>query len=253
MESTLVYFLDYGAIYNKKMFVYLTICKVNGKKYIGKYEGRETDNYLGSGKLLKRAVKKYGEDKFERMILERYSSAEECREGEKKWIERFEATTSKSFYNIAAGGEGGNTFAGIQGEDRIKLIAKLKQRKRPEKKLGTLLCFDVRKGVRIRVTLDEFYKNKYLLGNSCKGIYKTPKGIFTSAKLAGKYHDGLDYTSLSKRCKNPEKKVTKAHITWDRRMKKEDYGKTFKELGYGFIPLESITVEFLNKSKIIKQ
>lgn len=248
-----MHFLDYGAIYNKKMFIYLTICKVNGKKYIGKHEGKETDNYLGSGKLLKRAVEKYGVEQFERIILERFNSVKECREGEKKWIKRFEATTSKSFYNIAAGGEGGNTFAGIQGEDRIKLLARLKQRKRPERKSGTLICVNIKTGVRKQATLDEFYSDNYLLGNSCKGLYLTPKGIYTSAKLAGKYHDGLDYTSISKRCKNPEKKVTKAHTAWDKRMKEEEYGKTFRELGYGFIPLESITVELVNSLKIIKQ
>lgn len=235
------------------MFVYLTICKANNKKYVGKYEGKETDNYLGSGKLLRRAFNKYGKEQFERLILERFTTVEECREGEKKWIEYFDAVKDKSFYNIASGGEGGNTFAGITGEERIKLIAKLKQRKRPPQQLGTMLCYDMLSKKRYRVTLKEFYNNETLLGNSCKGLYVTPKGVFSSAKVAGRYHDGLDYTSLSKRCKNSIKKVTMSHITWDRRMKRSDYGKTFKELGYDFIPLESITSTFLKNNTIIKK
>ena len=59
------------------MFVYLTVCLVNSKSYVGKYEGPESDNYLGSGKLLKRAVQKYGKDNFTRTILERYTNKED--------------------------------------------------------------------------------------------------------------------------------------------------------------------------------
>lgn len=234
------------------MFVYMTICKVNNRKYIGKYEGKESDKYLGSGKLLRRAIQKYGEDAFERIILERYDTVEACREGEKLWISRFDATSSKDFYNIAAGGEGGNTFAGIVGDERIKLIAKLRQRRRPEKKLGTVLCLDVEAGKRRRATLEEFYSNNFLLGNSCKGLYITPVGIFSSAKVSSKYHEQLDYTSLAKRCKNPEKVVTKACVTWDRRLDENVLGKTFGELGYGFIPVDKITVGYLKLNKVIK-
>ena len=234
------------------MFVYMTICLVNGKKYIGKYEGKETDKYLGSGKLIKRAIQKYGVHNFERVILERFNNVEDCRTGEKLWISRFNATSAKDFYNIASGGEGGNTFAGIVGEERIQLIAKLRQRKRPKKKLGTLLCLDLQNKKRVRVTLEEFYNNNMLLGNSCKGIYITPKGIFSSAKVASKYHNNLDYTSLSRRCKFFNKKVTKSHISCDNRFNSSDLGKTFKELGYGFISIEKVTVGFLKMNKVIK-
>lgn len=235
------------------MFVYLTVCKVNGKKYIGKYEGKETDKYLGSGKLLKRAIEKYGESKFERIILERYRTAEECREGEKLWISRFDAVTSKDFYNIASRGEGGNTFAGILGEERVKLIAKLRSRKKREANYkGTLLCYDIRKKSRVRVSLEEYLEDKYLIGNSCKGLYITPNGVFASAKIASKYNEGLDYTSLAKRCKSPDKQVTKSHIAWDRRLTAADLEKTFLELGYSFIELKKITEEYINTVKLIK-
>jgi hypothetical protein len=235
------------------MFIYLTVCKVNGKKYIGKYEGKETDRYLGSGKLLRRAIKKYGEDQFERMILEKFNSAEECREGEKKWIARFDATSDPQFYNIASGGEGGNTFQGIQGEERIKLIAKLKNRKKREKDFkGTMLAYDVETKTRIRCTIEEFYNTDTYLGNSCKGLYITPEGVFSSAKIASKYHQNLDYTSLSVRCKMPHRKVTKAHLAWDYRIALEQLGKSFEELGYRFLPLEEITLEFIKNNKIVK-
>jgi group I intron endonuclease len=50
-------------------FIYITTNKINGKQYIGSHEGKETDNYLGSGKLIKQAIKKYGAENFQRKII----------------------------------------------------------------------------------------------------------------------------------------------------------------------------------------
>ena len=51
----------------EKHYIYLTKNIVNGKSYVGKHTYRGKDsfdkNYLGSGYLLKRAIKKYGKDK----------------------------------------------------------------------------------------------------------------------------------------------------------------------------------------------
>ena len=41
-------------------FIYKTTCLVNGKIYIGKHEGSENDNYLGSGEIFSLALRKYG-------------------------------------------------------------------------------------------------------------------------------------------------------------------------------------------------
>lgn len=40
-------------------FIYITTNLINGKKYIGQKKGYN-DTYLGSGKILKLAIKKYG-------------------------------------------------------------------------------------------------------------------------------------------------------------------------------------------------
>lgn len=46
-------------------FIYKTTCLVNGKIYIGKHEGNCNDNYLGSGELFLKAVKKVRKGKFQ--------------------------------------------------------------------------------------------------------------------------------------------------------------------------------------------
>ncbi|WP_425411978.1 hypothetical protein [Lysinibacillus contaminans] len=60
------------AISNAYGFIYETINKINGKKYIGKciYDRiNNWENYLGSGVYLKRAIKKYGKENFEKKII----------------------------------------------------------------------------------------------------------------------------------------------------------------------------------------
>ena len=50
--------------------VYKTVNKTNRKYYIGKHITDDPyDGYLGSGKHLKRAIKKYGEESFQKFVL----------------------------------------------------------------------------------------------------------------------------------------------------------------------------------------
>ncbi len=79
--------------------IYCITNLVNGKKYIGQ---NKTSNpkYLGSGKLIKQAVKKYGQYNFIKSILWEGPN-EYINDMEEYWIEYFSATTNNTFYNIA--------------------------------------------------------------------------------------------------------------------------------------------------------
>lgn len=91
-------------------FIYLTTNLVTNEKYIGKHYGDLNDNYLGSGTILLRAIKKYGKENFEREILYISQDAEENNIKEKEFIKVFNAVNDRTFYNIAAGGDGGDIF-----------------------------------------------------------------------------------------------------------------------------------------------
>ena len=50
-------------------YVYKTTNLINGRIYIGKHHGGILPGYLGSGLLLKRAIRKYGRENFRLEVL----------------------------------------------------------------------------------------------------------------------------------------------------------------------------------------
>jgi group I intron endonuclease len=88
------------------MYVYKTTNLINGKIYIGAHKSKRKF-YLGSGKILKEAIKKYGKENFKMEILEKFDSESEMFEREKYWINEYDSRNPKIGYNILKGGEGG--------------------------------------------------------------------------------------------------------------------------------------------------
>ena len=112
-------------------YVYMTTNLINNKKYIGKRTCKcdiQSDKYLGSGKILKQAIVKYGIENFKKEILEICQSKNECNEAEKYWIQYFNAVDDDNFYNIATGGDGGDTYSGLSEEELLR-IKKIKSEK----------------------------------------------------------------------------------------------------------------------------
>lgn len=89
--------------------IYLTTNKINGKKYIGMCKNTHSRLYLGSGKLFKQALKKYGKENFERTVLQECETFEELSRAEEYWIKQYGAVESQDFYNLTSGGFGGNS------------------------------------------------------------------------------------------------------------------------------------------------
>jgi group I intron endonuclease len=90
------------------MIIYKTVNVLNGKFYVGQ-DSKNNPEYLGSGTVLKRAIEKHGRNNFIKETLEVCSTQEELNEREKYWIK--ETKAQELGYNIAEGGQGGNTYS----------------------------------------------------------------------------------------------------------------------------------------------
>lgn len=91
-------------------YIYLIVNKVNGKTYVGQRKSSKEwyeDKYMGSGKLLGLAKKKYGIENFEKFLIQHCYSKEETDKAEKFWIAEYRRR-GKAEYNLANGGVGGN-------------------------------------------------------------------------------------------------------------------------------------------------
>ena len=89
-------------------FVYRTTNLVNGKYYIGCHQTDNiNDGYLGSGKCLKYAIKKYGASNFTKEIIQFTETKEDMLLLEKSMITK-EIIDDELSYNLKFGGSGGN-------------------------------------------------------------------------------------------------------------------------------------------------
>lgn len=111
----------------KQHYIYLTTNNINGMRYIGKHYGELDDTYLGSGKLLKEDILKYGKENFTKSILHVSNDDLENSEKEKQFIALYNAVSNPLFYNIHEGGCGGNTTAGYSQEEKEALRRKLSE------------------------------------------------------------------------------------------------------------------------------
>lgn len=91
-----------------KYFIYKTMCLVSGKFYIGKKVSRlENDGYLGSGKVLRLSLAKYGRENHQREILEYCESKEQLSLREKEIVNE-EMLGNPLCMNLKRGGDGGS-------------------------------------------------------------------------------------------------------------------------------------------------
>ena len=89
-------------------YIYITTNLINNKIYIGKHASPvfEPNKYIGSGKTLLRAIKKYGIENFKNELLCECLTAEELNEKEQYYISLYNSTNKNIGYNIQCGGEG---------------------------------------------------------------------------------------------------------------------------------------------------
>lgn len=106
-------------------YIYVTENLIDHKKYIGKHKAVQFDpSYIGSGKILKHSVNKYGKENFSCKILESINNVPticeteaELNQSEIYYIEYYNCIDSDEYYNLKSGGEGGWDFRDWSGEN----------------------------------------------------------------------------------------------------------------------------------------
>ena len=91
--------------------MYYTIYRVtniiNGKTYTGMHKTNNlNDGYMGSGKLIKRAISKYGTENFKKEILFVFDNEDEMNAKESELVTE-EFVKEDTNYNLCPGGKGG--------------------------------------------------------------------------------------------------------------------------------------------------
>ena len=110
-------------------FLYITTNIINGKKYVGEHSTNNLeDNYLGSGKYLKYAIKKYGKENFKREILILLETKRDSFLLQEEFIKKFN-TLIPNGYNISP--KGGHQISGGLSPESIKSMKEKKRGKSP--------------------------------------------------------------------------------------------------------------------------
>jgi len=147
--------------------VYQTTNKINNKIYIGVHSTSNiNDGYLGSGVALKRAIKKYGEQNFEKTIIFCAFSRQDADYIESQIVSpQWLKENSKEIYNIAVGGSRGSNYLHLQ-DGEIKHITQ-----------GKVTALDKRTGETYQVPKDIFDIDDNLVGvTTGKAVYLDENG-----------------------------------------------------------------------------
>lgn len=88
-------------------YLYKTTCLVTGRWYIGMHSTNNlNDGYMGSGKRLRRSIRKHGIENHTKEILEFFENRDLLLEGEKKTITE-DMVLDNNCMNLMGGGKGG--------------------------------------------------------------------------------------------------------------------------------------------------
>ncbi|MDM0633603.1 NUMOD3 domain-containing DNA-binding protein [Clostridium perfringens] len=218
-------------------YVYEITNKINGKKYIGKRTCKcpiEEDKYMGSGYLLKKAIKKHGIENFTKKILFIAESEEEAYQKEFDVIESVQAYKNPNYYNCVPGGRGApvlnsymkgkkpsietrkkiskslkgkmkgklNPFYGKHHTIETKEIIKSKNKGKFKGELNPF--YGKRHTQEVKDKLRGIRKGKFKDGsnfNAKKVINLNTLKVFNSVKEAGDFLE-INYFGISKCCNN---------------------------------------------------
>jgi hypothetical protein len=165
--------------------IYKITNKINNKFYIGKHKTKKLDDgYMGSGKLIKAAIKKHGKENFEKEILGFFNTEKEMDEAEKIYV-----VLSESSYNLCPGGEGG---WGYVNENKLSPIMNPETKVYQNGRKATDLILESKYGENWRSVLSNIANSKL------KAILEKDP-LYLSSKIGSLNHFfGKNHTSHTK-------------------------------------------------------
>lgn len=100
-------------------YLYRVANKVNGKIYVGVHKTqRPDDGYMGSGKVIRDAIRKHGPENFEKEILETFDNAADMFKREAEVVTE-EFLARPDVYNLRRGGHGGFDYINSSGLNNL--------------------------------------------------------------------------------------------------------------------------------------
>ena len=99
----------------KHYYLYQITNNLSKKIYVGVHQtGNLDDGYMGSGKVIRRAIDKHGIENFTKVILETFENAEAMYAREAQVVNE-EFLLREDVYNLRRGGQGGWDFLNKNG------------------------------------------------------------------------------------------------------------------------------------------
>ena len=192
--------------------VYVTTNTLNGKIYIGSHACVALDDgYLGSGKVLKQSLRKYGRDNFTREVIGTFDCLEDTREFEELAVQEAITKLGRMCYNRSWSGTGavageGNSFYGkthsLKTKEKISKLASLRT--------GSANSFYGRshsESAKEKIKLTKKLRpvdREVLSRVQSKYLWHTPAGVFYSCYIAAEVN-GLGHNIIKKWCSNPDR------------------------------------------------
>ena len=206
-------------------YIYKITNLINGKTYIGQHKYTKlNDNYMGSGILIKQAIKKYGKENFKKEILEKdIPTVELANDFEQMYI-LFERAKGKAEYNIAGGGFGFGAYT-EEMKKRMRhshkpLSEETKKRMSESKKgenhwnYGKQMPEEIKQKLRETNIGNKYHLNKKHTDLTKQKISKANKG--KEPYMKGKHHSEETKKILSE--------IAKGHIPWNKGLKGAQVG-----------------------------
>lgn len=191
--------------------IYKISNKLNGKYYIGKHVTENlNDNYMGSGKLIKKSIEKYGLENFHKEIIKVYDNEHDMNIAESLLID----IKDKKTYNLQPGGKGSwsyineNNLSNTSNSKRLKSEKMKSYWTEDRKKLKSLDMkkFNMENGTdRYSEVLrkryeDENFKDKFIKKMSIVNNDPDKKNK-TSLKLKEKWNNDKEFIDKMKKRK----------------------------------------------------